>query len=57
MDLIILDITKFRTKIKVGDMIDIYNSNYTIDDFAKQTKTIPYRIITCMSQRYDKKYI
>jgi len=57
MDLIILDVTKFKNKIKVGDMIDIYNSDYTIDDFAKQTGTIPYRIITCMSQRYDKKYI
>jgi len=57
MDLIILDITKFKNKIKVGDMVDIYNSSYTIDDFAKQTGTIPYRIITCMSQRYDKKYI
>jgi alanine racemase len=57
MDLIILDVTKFKNKVKVGDMIDIYNSDYTIDDFAKQTGTIPYRIITCMSQRYDKKYI
>ena len=57
MDLIILDVTKFKNKIKVGDMIDIYNSDYTIDDFAKQAGTIPYRIITCMSQRYNKKYI
>ena len=57
MDLIILDITKFKNKIKVGDYIDIYNKNYTIDDFAKQSGTIPYRIITCMSSRYDKKYI
>ena len=57
MDLIILDVTKFKNKVKVGDMIDIYNSDYTIDDFAKQTGTIPYRIITCMSPRYDKKYI
>jgi alanine racemase len=57
MDLIILDITKFKNKIKVGDYIDIYNKHYTIDDFAKQSGTIPYRIITCMSSRYDKKYI
>ena len=57
MDLIILDITKFKNQIKVGDYIDIYNKYYTIDDFAKQSGTIPYRIITCMSSRYDKKYI
>jgi alanine racemase len=57
MDLIILNITKFKDKIKVGDYIDIYNKHYTIDDFAKQSGTIPYRIITCMSSRYDKKYI
>ena len=57
MDLIILNITKFKNKLKVGDYIDIYNRDYTIDDFAKQSGTIPYRIITCMSSRYDKKYI
>lgn len=57
MDLIILDISKYKGKIKIGDYIDIYNSYYTIDDFAKQSGTIPYRIITCMSSRYDKKYI
>jgi len=57
MDLIILDVSKFKNKIKVGDFIDIYNKNYTIDDFAKQSGTIPYRIITCMSSRYDKKYL
>lgn len=57
MDLIILDITKLKKKIKIGDFINIYNKHYTIDDFAKQTGTIPYRIITCMSSRYDKKYL
>ena len=57
MDLIILNVTKFKKIIKIGDYIEIYNKYYTIDDFAKQSGTIPYRIITCMSSRYDKKYI
>lgn len=57
MDLIILDVSRFKNRIQIGDYIDIYNKYYTIDDFAKQTGTIPYRIITCMSSRYDKKYI
>ena len=57
MDLIILDVSKLKNIIKVGNYVDIYNKFYTIDDFAKQSGTIPYRIITCMSSRYDKKYI
>ena len=57
MDLIILDITKVKNQIKTGDFVDIYNNNLTIDDFAKLSDTIPYRVITSTSQRYRKFYI
>ena len=56
MDLIIIDITKVKNKIKIGDFVYLYNDLFTIDDFAKLTGTIPYRIITCISKRYIKNY-
>ena len=57
MDLIILNITKIRKKIKVGDFVEVFNSDLTIDKFAKISDTIPYRIITSTSQRFKKTYI
>ena len=57
MDLIILDITKIKKKIKVGDFVDIFNNDLTIDKFAKISDTIPYRIITSTSQRFEKIYL
>ncbi len=56
MDLIILDITKLKNKIKVGDFVSIYDDIFTIDKFANLTGTIPYRIITCISKRYLRNY-
>lgn len=56
MDLIIIDITKLKNKIKVGDFVSIYDNKFTIDDFANLTDTIPYRIITCISKRYLRNY-
>ena len=56
MDLIILDITKLKSKIKEGDFVSVYDENFTIDNFANLTGTIPYRIITCISKRYLKNY-
>ena len=56
MDLIIIDITKLKNKIKEGDFVSIYDNNFTIDNFANLTGTIPYRIITCISKRYLRHY-
>ena len=56
MDLIIIDITKLKNKIKEGDFVSIYDDKFTIDNFANLTGTIPYRIITCISKRYLKNY-
>lgn len=56
MDLIILDITKLKNKIKVGDFVSVYDESFTIDNFANLTGTIPYRIITCISKRYLRNY-
>ena len=56
MDLIIIDITKLKNKIKEGDFVSIYDKKFTIDKFANLTGTIPYRIITCISKRYLRNY-
>ena len=56
MDLIIIDITKLKNKIKEGDFVSIDDNYFTIDNFANLTGTIPYRIITCISKRYLRHY-
>ena len=57
MDLIIIDITKVKNKIKLGDFVELYNKKFTIDKFADLTGTIPYRVITCISDRFSKNYL
>ena len=54
MDLIIIDISKVKNKIKLGDFVELYNKKFTIDKFADLTGTIPYRVITCISDRFLK---
>ena len=56
MDLIIIDLTKLKDKIKIGNFVTLYDQNFTIDKFANLTGTIPYRVITCISKRYQKAY-
>lgn len=56
MDLIIIDLTKIKGKIGIGDFVTLYDQNFTIDAFANITGTIPYRVITCISKRYKKIY-
>ena len=48
---------KLKQKIKVGDFVEIFNNDLTIDKFAKISDTIPYRIITSTSQRFEKIYL
>ncbi len=57
MDLIIIDISKVKNKIKLGDFVELYNKKFTIDKFADLTGTIPYRVITCISDRFSKNYL
>ena len=57
MDLSVVDITDFKeSNIKVGDPVEIFGENRSIDDFATLNNTIAYEII-CQVGKYSKKII
>lgn len=54
MDMCMLDITGLD--VKIGDEVIVFNDQYTISDLAKQIGTIPYEILTNISQRVKRVY-
>ena len=55
MDIIMIDVTKI--KCKEGDDVIVFNQQDHILDFAKSTNTIPYEILTSISQRVRRKIV
>jgi alanine racemase len=54
MDMCMLDVT--GVDVKIGDEVIIFNHQLTIEDLAKQIHTIPYEILTNISQRVKRIY-
>ncbi len=54
MDMCMLDITGLT--VNVGDEVIVFNHQHTIVDLAKQIDTIPYEILTNVSQRVKRIY-
>jgi alanine racemase len=54
MDMCMLDVTGHH--VKIGDEVIVFNSEQTIADLAKQIDTIPYEILTNISQRVKRVY-
>jgi len=54
MDMCMLDVTGLDAK--TGDEVIIFNHELTIADLAKQINTIPYEILTNISQRVKRIY-
>lgn len=57
MDLMIIDITKVKNIIKIGDYLEVFGKNISLDDFARISDTSPYDIITSISDRCEKVYV
>ncbi|MSP06548.1 MAG: alanine racemase [Candidatus Fonsibacter sp.] len=57
MDLMIIDISKVKNELKIGDYLEVFGKNITLDDFAKISDTSPYDIITSISDRCKKIYV
>ena len=57
MDLMIIDITKVKNKIKIDDYLEVFGKNISLDDFARISDTSPYDIITSISDRCEKVYV
>lgn len=55
MDMMMIDIGNFP--VKEGDEITIFNSNPSLEEFAKYCKTIPYEVLTSISRRVKRIYI
>lgn len=54
MDMCMLDVTGLN--VKTGDEVIVFNNEQTIADLAKQINTIPYEILTNISQRVKRVY-
>ncbi|MES2826642.1 MAG: bifunctional UDP-N-acetylmuramoyl-tripeptide:D-alanyl-D-alanine ligase/alanine racemase [Bacteroidota bacterium] len=54
MDMCMLDVTGMN--VKTGDEVIVFNGELTIADLAKQIDTIPYEILTNISQRVKRVY-
>lgn len=58
MDLTIFDISKVpENLVNLHDEIEFIGKHISIDDVAKAANTIGYEILTCLGNRYKKKYI
>ncbi|WP_316765519.1 bifunctional UDP-N-acetylmuramoyl-tripeptide:D-alanyl-D-alanine ligase/alanine racemase [Pedobacter frigiditerrae] len=54
MDMCMLDVTGLN--VKTGDEVIVFNEEHTIRDLATQIETIPYEILTNVSQRVKRVY-
>lgn len=54
MDMCMLDVSGLE--VKIGDEVVVFNHQHSIVDLAKQLDTIPYEILTNVSQRVKRVY-
>lgn len=55
MDMCMLDVSEVP-EVKEGDEVIVFNEEYKIEELAKQINTIPYEILTNVSQRVKRVY-
>lgn len=55
MDMLMLDVT--NVEVKPGDEVEIFGSNISISELAEQLETIPYEVLTSISQRVKRIYL
>jgi len=54
MDMCMIDVTE--VDVKEGDEVFVFNDKHGIEELAKQIGTIPYEILTNISQRVKRVY-
>jgi len=54
MDMTMIDVSD--VEVKEGDEVIVFNEEYKIEELAKQINTIPYEILTNVSQRVKRVY-
>jgi len=55
MDMCMIDVSEVP-EVKEGDEVIVFNEEYKIEELAKQINTIPYEILTNVSQRVKRVY-
>ena len=55
MDSFMIDIT--NTSCKIGDHVEIFGQNITVNDLANKIDTIPYEIYSTLNRRIKRVYI
>ncbi|MCO5261045.1 MAG: alanine racemase [Crocinitomicaceae bacterium] len=55
MDMVMVDATK--AKVKVGDEVEIIGPNCSLEKMAELQQTIPYEVMTSISERVHKVYV
>ena len=56
MDMLMIDITDIP-KVKEGDTVELFGTNLPIQQVAKWSETIPYEVMTGISQRVKRVYV
>ncbi|MCT4581790.1 MAG: bifunctional UDP-N-acetylmuramoyl-tripeptide:D-alanyl-D-alanine ligase/alanine racemase [Flavobacteriales bacterium] len=56
MDMTMIDLSSI-TDVKIGDEVEIFGKNRPIEELAQQLDTIPYEILTSVSNRVVRTYI
>ncbi len=56
MDMITIDITEL-TGVKLGDVVELWGENLSVELVAEHMNTINYELLTCVSARVPKVYI
>lgn len=56
MDMITVDVTKI-TNISLGDVVELWGENLSVETVAEHMNTINYELLTCVSARVPKVYI
>lgn len=54
MDMVMVDVTE--TDAREGDEVIVFGTDYTIIDMARDSGTIPYEVLTSVSQRVKRVY-
>jgi len=55
MDMTMLDVTNIPS-VKAGDIVEVFGNNIKVQDLALAAETIPYEIMTGISQRVKRVY-
>ena len=55
MDMVMVDVTGFRCEL--GDMAHVFNARHPITELARDMGTIPYEVLTSISQRVKRVYV